>query len=105
MKPTTTSTGLNAREDDYRIGPAAPVGEGKSWVSERPTSPLAGRERSRIYTHTAENFGRRDTPSVDVDDALDVEPSLRPPPHWMLILAGAAVAALMGALLGGTMHI
>jgi hypothetical protein len=105
MEPTASTPGLPAREDDYRVRPAAPGGEAKSWVSDRPVSPLAVRERSRVYTHTAENFGRRETPQTEVEPDVDVEPALRPPPQWMLILAGAAVAALMGALLGGMMHI
>lgn len=105
MEPTATSTGLPAREEDYRVRSAASPAEAKSWVTDRPVSPLAPRERSRVYTHTAENFGRRETTAAETDADLDVEPSLRPPPQWMFILAGAAVAALMGALLGGMMHI
>ncbi|WP_395944726.1 hypothetical protein [Brevundimonas sp.] len=87
------------------MGPAAPGGEAKSWVSDRPASPEAVRERPRVYTHTAENFGRCDAINAEKTEVPDVEPSLRPPPQWMLLLAGAAVAALMGALLGGMMHI
>lgn len=105
MEPTAAASGRPAREDDYRVRPAAPGGEAKSWISDRPVAPLTPREGARIYTHTAENFGRRETPQAEIDPDLDVEPALRPPPQWMLILAGAAVAALMGALLGGMMHI
>ena len=38
-------------------------------------------------------------------EEIDVEPQLPPPPRWMLMMGGAAIAALMGALLGGFMHI
>ncbi len=31
----------------------------------------------------------------------EAEPALRPPPTWMLVLAGAAIATLMGVLVGG----
>ena len=93
---------MPAREADYRVLP--PV-EPKSWISTEPVADVtAMRQASRIYTHNAERFGRREpvTSSVVEDD---VEPSLSPPPQWMMVIAGAAVAALMGALLGGMMHI
>lgn len=106
MEPTATSSGTTTSEDDLRLRPAAPRGEAKSWVSERPIAPGVMPGRSRIYTHTADNFGLRgEKVQAEVDTELDVEPALRAPPQWMLILAGAAVAALMGALLGGMMHI
>ena len=38
-------------------------------------------------------------------ERVDLEPELSPPPRWMMMVAGAAVAALLGALLGGFMHI
>ena len=102
MQPPVTPLGLPPREDDYRVRPAA---EPKSWVTDAPVVDLAvKREAVRIYTHNAEQSARREPiPSEAVEE--DVEPSLSPPPHWMMMLAGAAVAALMGALLGGFMHI
>ena len=47
-----------------------------------------------------QTFGRRDTV-----DEIDAEPQLRPPPRWLIILAGVAIAALMGAMLGAFMHV
>lgn len=47
-----------------------------------------------------QTFGRRET-----GDEIDAEPQLRPPPRWLIILAGVAIAALMGAMLGAFMHV
>ena len=102
MQPPVTHTGTPAREDDYRLRPAA---EPKSWVTDQPISDFpADRMTSRLYTHNAERFGRRQPEPVETVEP-EAEPALNPPPHWMMMIAGAAVAALMGALLGGFMHI
>lgn len=104
MQPPVPRTGIPAREDDYRLRPAA---EPKSWVSDQPVEPLgddAGFQadaRGRLYTHNVERFAHKETAPAEPD----VEPTVSPPPHWMIMIAGAAVAALMGALLGGFMHI
>ncbi len=91
-----------SRADDYRVRPLA---EAKSWA---PVEPEAGtvrpQEAARIYTHNAERFARREPAPAEPTEE-DVEPTVPLPPHWMLAIAGAAVAALMGALLGGFMHV
>ena len=51
-------------------------------------------------TGGVQTFGRRETV-----DEIDAEPQLRPPPRWLIILAGIAIAALMGAMLGAFMHV
>lgn len=48
----------------------------------------------------AQPFGRREA----MED-VDAEPKLRPPPRWLIVLAGVAVAALVGAMLGAFMHV
>jgi len=94
---TDTPSGTSSRIDDYRVRPAA---EARSWapVEERSWAP----ER-RVYTHNPARFGK--VAEIQPETETDVEPALRPPPHWMLAVAGAAIAALMGALLGGFLHI
>lgn len=52
------------------------------------------------YFRAAQPFGRREA----MED-VDAEPQLRPPPRWLIVLAGVAVAALMGAMLGAFMHV
>ncbi len=105
MQPPVTHTGIPARENDYRVRPLA---EPKSWVSDQTVEPLGGRsglradEASRLYTHNVEHFAQP-TPAESVEP--DAEPTVSPPPQWMIMIAGAAVAALMGALLGGFMRI
>jgi hypothetical protein len=107
MQPPVTHTGIPAREEDYRVRPAA---EPKSWVSDQPVEALGADARAwpyqgaRLYTHNVERFARAEAAPAETTEA-DVEPTVSPPPHWMIMIAGAAVAALMGALLGGMMHI
>lgn len=102
MQPLVSHTPASTREEDYRL---RSVPEPKSWISTEPVIEISSdRLASRIYTHNAERFGRREPVAVETAQD-DVEPSLGQPPHWMMMLAGAAVAALMGALLGGFMHI
>jgi hypothetical protein len=107
MQPPVTHTGIPAREEDYRVRPAA---EPKSWVTDQ-TADASGfgaqiwpDQGARLYTHNVEHFGRNNATPAEVAEP-DVEPTLSTPPHWMIMIAGAAVAALMGALLGGFMHI
>jgi hypothetical protein len=106
MQPPVTHTGIPAREEDYRVRPAA---EPKSWVSDQPVQALGADaavwpdQGARLYTHNVEHFARPEA-AVEMTEP-DVEPTVSPPPHWMIMIAGAAVAALMGALLGGFMHI
>jgi hypothetical protein len=56
------------------------------------------------FTHNAARYSRP-AEAVAPIEHIDLEPELSPPPRWMLALAGAAVAALIGALLGGFMQI
>ena len=93
MAPPVVTTGLRTRESD-RI--ARTPAEAKSWAPSEPTRT--------IYTHNASHFARNDAvePRQHEEEA---EPALRPPPSWMLMLAGAAVASLMGVLLGGFLNI
>ena len=97
MDPKASPSEVPSRVDDYRVRPAA---EPRSWASaeERSWAP----ER-RVYTHNPARFGK--VAEIEPEVEADVEPTLRPPPHWMLAVAGAAIAALMGALLGGFLHI
>jgi hypothetical protein len=107
MQTPVTHTGIPAREDDYRVRPAA---EPKSWVSDQPVEALRADvsvwpdHGAGLYTHNVEHFRRKAATPTEAAEA-DVEPTLSTPPHWMIMIAGAAVAALMGALLGGFMHI
>lgn len=82
--------------------------EERSWApraTEVPRSiPPSFHDRG-LFTHTAANFGRRVEAEPAAVEEIDVEPQLPPPPRWMLMMGGAAIAALMGALLGGFMHI
>lgn len=91
MQPPLSPSRLRRRNIDDSQQSAA---EAKSWA------PVTPPERARVYTHNAEHFARRDA-EVEAVVEEDAEPALRPPPTWMLLLAGAAIAALLGALLGG----
>ena len=102
MEPTIPSRQLPTRADDYRV---RPHGEAKSWAPvEAEKTGVRPQEASRIYTHNAERFAPRQ-PVVMESVEEDVEPTVPLPPQWMLVIAGAAVAALMGALLGGFMQV
>lgn len=94
MQPPVFPSQANRHSDD--AGRVRPAAEPKSWAQADPKA------LTRLYTHNAERFARRsraeDAEAVADEDA---EPALRPPPMWMLILAGAAVAAMLGVLLGG----
>ena len=89
-------------------GPVAPA-EPRSWAppcearADRSwdTSPAQARP---VFTHNAARYARSAEPVAPVEP-VDQEPELSPPPRWMMMVAGAAVAALLGALLGGFMHI
>ena len=105
MQPHTHRSPNTDRADDYRVRPAA---EPHSWAPRVAKAdwgwdaPAA--DARPTFTHNAARYSRPNeaTPSVE---HVDLEPELSPPPRWMMALAGAAVAALMGALLGGFMHI
>ncbi|WAC60949.1 hypothetical protein [Brevundimonas sp. SL130] len=107
MQPPVTHTGIPAREEDYRARQAA---EPKSWVTDQPVEAWSSDARAwpgqgaHLYTHNAERFARAEAAPAETTEA-DVEPAVSPPPHWMIMIAVAAVAALMGALLGGFLHI
>ncbi len=107
MQPPVTHTGIPAREEDYRVCPAV---EPKSWVTDQPVEAWGSDARAwpdqgaRLYTYNVEHFARAEAAPVETTEP-DVEPAVSPPPHWMIMIAGAAVAALMGALLGGFLHI
>ena len=102
MEPTVPSRQLPARVDDYRVRPPA---EAKSWAPvELDDTHVPPQEAARIYTHNAERFAPR-ARVVRESVEEDVEPAVPQPPQWMLLITGAAVAALMGALLGGFMQV
>ena len=102
MEPTIPSRRLPTRADDYRVRPYA---EARSWAPVEDDEPrVRPQEAARIYTHNAERFAPRQ-PMVMEPVEEDVEPTVPRPPQWMLLIAGAAVAALMGALLGGFMQV
>lgn len=113
MQPPVHPVRPASRDDDYRVRPAA---ESKSWAprvaeadwtwdAPRPeTRPRTRPETRNVFTHNVERYSRPVEVEASEPD-LDVEPQLAPPPRWMLAIAGAAVAALMGALLGGFMHV
>lgn len=80
-----------------------------------PSRRLQG---ARAYGRAADAFeavswkppsAARFTPHVANDAAPEPEPSLgemtRAVPGWAVIVGGAIVAALMGVLLGGALHI
>jgi len=97
MEPRIDPSQTPSRRDDYRIRPAA---EARSWA---PPEDRSREDERRIYTHNPARFSRKAEVQPEVE--LDVEPTLRPPPQWMLVLAGAAIAALIGGMVGGFMHI
>lgn len=105
MQPPIHPVRSASRVDDYRVRPAA---EAKSWaprVAEADWTWDAPRPDARsVFTHNAQRYSRP-TPVETPEAEVDAEPQLAPPPRWMLAIAGAAVAALMGALLGGFMHV
>ena len=78
--------------DDYRVRAAA---EPRSWAPQTADA---------TFTHNAARYARP-VEAVQPAEHIDVEPEVAPPPRWMMAIAGAAVAALMGALLGGFLHI
>jgi hypothetical protein len=96
-----------SRIDDYRVSPAA---EPKSWATPprvaeqdwawQAPAPAPG----SVFTHNADHFRAVAAPQP-AEEVVDVEPALPATPRWMIAVAGAAVAALMGALLGGFMHV
>ena len=92
MQPHPYTAPETDRPDDYRARPAA---EPRSW---------APRTADATFTHNAARYSRPAEAPTPVEH-LDLEPELSPPPRWMMMVAGAAVAALIGALLGGLMHI
>lgn len=104
MSTTGQISKTPSREDDYRLESEVAWVEPRSWASATEQGKPTPRS-NEVFTHNPSHFGRRDVASSDENAELDVEPSLAPPPQWMLVLAGAAVAALMGALLGGFMHV
>lgn len=91
MEPPLSSPRLRHREkDDGR----SLTTESKSWA------PVEKTKTARCYTHNTRHFIPRDAePTVAVEE--EAEPALRPPPTWMLLLAGAAIAALLSVLVGG----
>ena len=97
MEPRILPPDQPSRSDDYRVRPAA---EPRSWA---PHEDRSWESERRVYTHNPARFGQKAEVPPEVE--IDVEPALRPPPQWMLVLAGAAIAALIGGLVGGVMHI
>lgn len=105
MQPRPDTFRPSSRADDYRVRPAA---EPRSWaprVAEADWGWDAPAADARpTFTHNAARYSRP-IEAMQPAEHVDLEPELSPPPRWMMALAGAAVAALMGALLGGFMHI
>lgn len=109
MQPPVHPVRPASRADDYRVRPTA---EPKSWaprVAEPDWTWDAPRPETRpetrnVFTHNVQRYSRP-APLETPETEIDAEPQLAPPPRWMLAIAGAAVAALMGALLGGFMHV
>lgn len=110
MEPRFDTARPKPRTDaDRSVAPA----EARSWAPQA-TVPRVARadwtwdaprvENRPTFTHNAARYGRRAEPVAPVEH-VDLEPELSPPPRWMMMVAGAAVAALLGALLGGFMHI
>lgn len=91
MEPPLSPSKLR-RPGDVDGQPSAT--ESKSWA------PTEKAKSAGCYTHNRRNFAARDVEPVVVTDE-EAEPALRPPPTWMLVLAGAAIATLMGVLVGG----
>lgn len=92
-----------AQTADFRVRPEV---EARSWAPRAP-QPDWGWDTSEArptFTHNAARYARPNEAVAPVE-RVDLEPELSPPPRWMMALAGAAVAALMGALLGGFMQI
>ncbi|WP_313011397.1 hypothetical protein [Brevundimonas sp.] len=106
LRPLTDPDTLGA---DGRVAPA----EARSWAP-RPDAPRVAKadwswgappvETRPTFTHNAARYSRPAEAPAPVE-RVDLEPELSPPPRWMMMVAGAAVAALLGALLGGFMHI
>ncbi|WP_307363503.1 hypothetical protein [Brevundimonas sp. SORGH_AS_0993] len=76
-------------------------------MSARQANPAMMRSRDvgrartfEGHTFDGQTFGRRETA-----EDVEAEPKLRPPPRWLIALAGVAVAALMGAMVGAVMHV
>ncbi len=92
MQPHPYTAPKTDRPDDYRVRPAA---EPRSWAPQTADA---------TFTHNAARYTRPVEAAQPIEQ-IDVEPEVAPPPRWMMAIAGAAVAALMGALLGGFLHI
>ena len=115
MEPRFDTARPKPRTDADR--PVAPA-EARSWAPQTAAPRVARAdwvqpdwawdaprvENRPTFTHNAARYGRRAEPVAPVEH-VDLEPELTPPPRWMMMVAGAAVAALLGALLGGFMHI
>lgn len=104
MQPRPYTDQTPDRTHDNR---ARPTAEPRSWaprVADRDApwdAPAA--DKRTTFTHNAARYSRA-VEAAPVQQ-IDLEPELTPPPRWMMAVAGAAVAALTGALLGGFMHI
>jgi len=107
MQPHTHNAPKTDRADDYRVRPAA---EPRSWAPRAAQgdqawgAPSPAPDARPTFTHNAARYARPAEAAAPVEQ-VDVEPELSAPPRWMMAIAGAAVAALMGALLGGFLHI
>lgn len=121
MEPRADTARLRSRTDADRAeaeGRIAPA-EARSWApppqnTVRINPGVAAYQRAAeiapplraapTFTHNAARYTRPAEAPQPVE-YVDLEPELSTPPRWMLMVAGAAVAALMGALLGGFMSL
>jgi len=105
MQPRLNIVRPSSSTDDLSVGPAV---EPRSWAPRVVEADRSWQEAAAdvrpTFTHNAARYSRSAEATQPVEH-VDLEPELSPPPRWMMALAGAAVAALMGALLGGFMHI
>ncbi|WP_312599541.1 hypothetical protein [Brevundimonas sp.] len=115
MEPRFDITRIGHRTDADTLGGGDRVApaEARSWAPRADAPRVASADwtwapkpidNRPTFTHNAARYSR---PTQDVEpvEHIDLEPELSSPPRWMMMVAGAAVAALLGALLGGFMHI
>ncbi|WEK38780.1 MAG: hypothetical protein P0Y50_09475 [Candidatus Brevundimonas colombiensis] len=113
MEPRADTVRIKTDADRSRAGDRSVPAEARSWAPTADAARVAAADwgwpappidNRPTFTHNAARYSRPAEAPTPVEH-LDLEPELSPPPRWMMMVAGAAVAALIGALLGGLMHI